>query len=430
MELVNDGSKRSERMSVFLKSGIYQFENCSTIFIDPVAVLNRSYTGHKVSPSAYYSRFFEHNHDVEEEDSKVSTISRKRKRKKKSPCGLNEREQRADERHKEARPHLLKAHEALLEANELVKVIPSMKNGCCLARCIDLPFPNVELSFVELGNVWQAPLYEMSLNFNQPTHSSTNEGLSKAEFCEQKVVPVFNSLVQNETSMDLEAEFLGSKYILPRKSCFYMSDLGKIHELAPDDHQCRFNLIVIDPPWENSSARQKMKYPTLPNRYLLSLPIKQLAHKKGAIVALWVTNREKLRDFVEKELFPSWGVVYITTLYWLKVKPDCSLIGDLDLFHHRPYECLLIGYCHGEAVDSELILSGLKNTMPHNQVMISVPGDYSRKPPVGEFLKNYLPDYENGIELFAREMIGGWTSWGNETLHFQESRYFQKVPTI
>jgi hypothetical protein len=36
-------------------------------------------------------------------------------------------------------------------------------------------------------------------------------------------------------------------------------------------------------------------------------------------VALWVTNREKLRDFVEKELFPTWGVRYVATFYWLKV---------------------------------------------------------------------------------------------------------------
>jgi hypothetical protein len=30
------------------------------------------------------------------------------------------------------------------------------------------------------------------------------------------------------------------------------------------------------------------------------------------------------------------------------VKSDGSLINDLDLFHHRPYECLILGYCHRE----------------------------------------------------------------------------------
>lgn len=30
------------------------------------------------------------------------------------------------------------------------------------------------------------------------------------------------------------------------------------------------------------------------------------------------------------------------------MKADGSLINDLDLFHHRPYECLLLGHCHRE----------------------------------------------------------------------------------
>jgi len=39
---------------------------------------------------------------------------------------------------------------------------------------------------------------------------------------------------------------------------------------------------------------------------------------------------------------------------------------------------------------------------------------------------DYVPGFKPArcIELFAREMISGWTSWGNEPLHFQELRYF------
>ena len=55
------------------------------------------------------------------------------------------------------------------------------------------------------------------------------------------------------------------------------------------------------------------------HRYFLSLPIMRLAHADGALVDLWVTNKEKLRIFVEKELFPKWGVKYMATHYWLKV---------------------------------------------------------------------------------------------------------------
>lgn len=62
------------------------------------------------------------------------------------------------------------------------------------------------------------------------------------------------------------------------------------------------------------------RYPTLPNRYYFNLPIKELAHKDGALVVLWMTNREKLRMFVEKELLPGWGVTDATPFYWLKVR--------------------------------------------------------------------------------------------------------------
>ncbi|MGV7428867.1 hypothetical protein PJI19_29390, partial [Mycobacterium kansasii] len=67
----------------------------------------------------------------------------------------------------------------------------------------------------------------------------------------------------------------------------------------------------------------------------------------------------------------------MATLYWLKVKADGTLIGELDLFHHRPYECLLLGYCYKKDVDCDR-LSRLK-PIPDSQVIVSVPGDYSRK---------------------------------------------------
>ncbi|XP_057503913.1 methyltransferase-like protein 2 isoform X2 [Actinidia eriantha] len=361
-------SKTSDRLSTFLKSGVYRFEGSHAVFVDPVRVLNRSYTRFRVSPSAYYSRFFESKNTTK--GPTISTCSRKRKRKQKKAYTLNERERVADQRHQEVRPLLLKAHEALLAATDLLKFVRNLRSdGCSPEECGDLLLPSLEQSFVELGSVWQAPLYEITLNF--PQYSEPTEDGAESN--------------------------------------------------------CGFNFILVDPPWENSSAHQKLKYPTLPNRYFLSLPIRQLTHTGGALLALWVTNREKLRAFVEKELFPSWGVKYMASLYWLKVNADGLLTSELDLFHHRPYECLLVGYCHGGAVDSEC-LSRFK-PIPDSQVFISVPGDYSRKPPIGELLLEYVPGDKPArcIELFAREMIAGWTSWGNEPLHFQESRYFLKT---
>ncbi|TYH11748.1 hypothetical protein ES288_A06G010600v1 [Gossypium darwinii] len=144
---------------------------------------------------------------------------------------------------------------------------------------------------------------------------------------------------------------------------------------------------------------------------------------------IWVTNREKLRTFIEKELFPAWGVRYVSTIYWLKVKGNGSLIGCLDLFRHRPYECLLLGYCQGKEMDSNC--HSVFRSIKDEHIIISIPGGYSRKPPIGELLLDHVPGVKPArcIELFAREMLGGWVSWGNEPLHFQDSRYFETVNT-
>ncbi|MCO5586065.1 hypothetical protein L7F22_040004 [Adiantum nelumboides] len=65
---------------------------------------------------------------------------------------------------------------------------------------------------------------------------------------------------------------------------------------------------------------------------------------------------------------------------------------------------------------------------PDKQVLISIPGDHSRKPPLASLLSPYVPgeDPVHGLELFARDIHPGWTSWGNEPLRFQQIQYFGK----
>jgi hypothetical protein len=47
---------------------------------------------------------------------------------------------------------------------------------------------------------------------------------------------------------------------------------------------------------------------------------------------------------------------------------------------------------------------------------------------VKELLTEYIPGPTppRCIELFAKELTSGWTSWGNEALHFQDSMYISK----
>lgn len=420
---------RDIRLTEFIESGIYRFQDSNTVFVDPVRVLNKSYTHFRISPSAYYSRFFPNSINTSNGDPPdASSQLRKRKRKKeKKAQNLNERELIAQNRHLELRPLLVKAHKDLLAATELLEALGNLRNVEFKEEESGEPFlkrHDTELKLVELGSVWQAPLYDFNVNLQQKDDLSNNEGSQFVQCSEQTKYPVFNNLVVNKGVYDMEIELLNNTYIVPGRCSFYMSDMKEIHNLIPAESHCGFNLILIDPPWENSSAHQKQKYQTLPNRYFLSLPIKQLMHTDGALVALWVTNREKLRRFVENDLFPEWGVKYAATYYWLKVKADGSLISELDLFHHRPYECLIIGYLHGK--DPDIEKTSIHDSKLSDQIIISVPGDYSRKPPIQDLLLEYAPGLKPArcIELFARELAAGWTSWGNETLHFQHSKYF------
>ena len=49
------------------------------------------------------------------------------------------------------------------------------------------------------------------------------------------------------------------------------------------------------------------------------------------MLALWVTNRERHRRFVDTELLPAWGLHHVATWYWLKVTDDGQLVSSLVL---------------------------------------------------------------------------------------------------
>ena len=73
-----------------------------------------------------------------------------------------------------------------------------------------------------------------------------------------------------------------------------------------------------------------------------SLPVPQLL-APGALVGIWVTNKQKYLRFTTSELFPHWSVELVAEWYWVKVTRRGELVTDLDSPHKKPYEPLLIG---------------------------------------------------------------------------------------
>lgn len=73
-----------------------------------------------------------------------------------------------------------------------------------------------------------------------------------------------------------------------------------------------------------------------------SLPVPQLL-APGALLGVWVTNKQKYLRFTKSELFPHWSVELVAEWYWVKVTRRGELVTDLDSPHKKPYEPLLIG---------------------------------------------------------------------------------------
>lgn len=153
---------KTDKLAQFLDSGIYESDDSNWFFLDPVRITNRSYTRFRVSPSAYYSRFF-NSKQLNQQSSDSNPRKRKRKQKKPSFHLPSVGEQASNLRHQEARLFLSKAHESFLKEIELLSLTKGLSDddSSLLNKCCD-----DELSFIELGGVWQAPFYEITLNVN------------------------------------------------------------------------------------------------------------------------------------------------------------------------------------------------------------------------------------------------------------------------
>uniref|UniRef100_A0A0E0GI29 Uncharacterized protein n=2 Tax=Oryza TaxID=4527 RepID=A0A0E0GI29_ORYNI len=198
------GISESDELRAFEATGIYRLAESGAAFLDPVRILNASYRRFRLVPSAYYSRSFGTSRQGGEAETErtgeASPERKKRKRKRQrqpKPRELNEVERMAEARHQEARPLLSSAHKSLLKAKDLLEFLPRMIKED--VRVLDVE-SNLEKNLVELGSSWRAPLCEMTLCFQKSSGEDSEE----------------------------------------------------------DNYNQGYNLIVVDPPWENGCVRQKV----------------------------------------------------------------------------------------------------------------------------------------------------------------------------
>lgn len=209
---------------------------------------------------------------------------------------------------------------------------------------------------------------------------------------------------------------------LPLNSTFYLGDCAvskPFHEVVQEQNQ-EFNFVLLDPPWPNRSVKRTHKTPgtsystisTLEDIKLLlfGLNLPALLCEEGYL-GVWITNKPAVRDLV-LNLFTHCGVDLVQEWIWLKStatgEPVTTLEGTWN--GRKPYEVLLIGE------------KRTANTSPGQQanrkVLIGVPDLHSRKPCLKDMIEDLIGHDGKVLEVFARYLVSGWWSWGDECIKF------------
>ncbi|KAL8760939.1 MAG: hypothetical protein Q9184_002907 [Pyrenodesmia sp. 2 TL-2023] len=260
-----------------------------------------------------------------------------------------------------------------------------------------------------------------------------------------QIADVANVVVSNpfEHPARLDGLDTTERYRIPPLSAFISSTIAQreaslfsksAYKLLPEPSISaapgQFDFILLDPPWDNKSARRSRQYRTqreaeeAPLEVLEDMLGKHIA--PGGIVACWTTNKQSVR-YSALQAFETWGVKLVEEWAWLKTtihgEPICPINGVM----RRPYETLLVGKHTDLSINQN---DDVATDDPiRYRLIIGVPDFHSRKPCLKTLFEPMMKDRFNyrALEVFARNLTAGWWSWGDEVLKYNWEGYWAKV---
>lgn len=229
---------------------------------------------------------------------------------------------------------------------------------------------------------------------------------------------------------------------IPPKSSFYLGDCAESHDFRQairrhSDKRGRrpaFDFILLDPPWPNRSVKRTHKtagatYNTISSiddlgDMIFDMQLDALMAEE-ALVGIWITNRQAARELVlgQSGLFECWDVELSEEWLWLKTTTSGEPTTVLDALWKKPYEVLLLG--RKRRVDAN---ESRPDTAIKRRVIIGVPDLHSRKPCLRSLVASIMAKKEKyeALEVFARHLVSGWCSWGDECIKFNWKGYWRK----
>ncbi len=168
----------------------------------------------------------------------------------------------------------------------------------------------------------------------------------------------------------------------------------------------KYSIIYADPPWmyrDKASAGKRgacFKYPVMGIDAIKNLPVKNIV-LPDSLLFLWITM-PFLREGLE--VISSWDFVYKTCAFtWIKSNPKSG--------------GFFMGMGNWTRSNSELCLLGVRGSPKRanasvRSVVYSPIEAHSKKPDeVRDRIVTLCGDLPR-IELFARQKVDGWDSWG------------------
>lgn len=349
-------------------------------------------------------------------------------------------------------------HEALEEIKENFKV----KGSWCLPRHLSKRLPESaqkhakrghedHLGDEEVSNMMKATepgLHVLStFNGRQRKASSKNRlvlGRSTLNMFPNELeimyIPVHNP---HPTPTQIVIETKATRHFVPPGAVCYS---GNINDYSASDFSIaaqsffstpsasagpgQFDFIVMDPPWNNRSAKRSGRYDTMHQKRTPFDSLQDMLGKHIApqgLIACWITNRAEARTRA-LQAFEAWGVDLMEEWAWLKTTANGIPMTEIHGLLRKPYEILLLG----KQIDFFTERRDEKRSSKYEirkRVIVAVPDLHSRKPSLKELIEPLMPNPAEyrALEIFGRHLTAGWWSWGNEAMKHNCEHFWQRV---
>lgn len=180
----------------------------------------------------------------------------------------------------------------------------------------------------------------------------------------------------------------------------------------------KYNIIVVDPPWELKKVTHRerpnqveMDYPMMPVDEIIKMPIGEMADT-NCWCFLWTIQKYL---YESRRIIEAWGFNFLLTMVWEKTYGRSA---GMPLYGFRwNGEFILVGY------KSKPDMWPKRPLIP--AVFAAENIRHSQKP--DRFYKMIEPLGESRIDIFARQQRAGWDVWGNEVVNDIEMKITNEI---